>query len=978
MMIENTSMMEFLREDWPQYYAKALELRDAVSGWLSYIPQTFPHYTRHTIEHSEEIVTQASNLLFVDADPSQPTVGLSGIEAYCLIVAAFLHDAGMVTSDEEKLEILRSEEWSKWAGKNGGGAKRFEEIERFRDSNAVDDAATRNFLADIQIRFLLAEFVRKRHHFRSARLIRQHQSKLARFAFDDQIISRTVSDICESHGLPRHELNDSARFPDRRTIRGETINVRFVSLILRIADLLDMSFDRACPLLLNAASPLPAESLAHWTQYQRITHRLVAPDRIEVSAECQSHEEHRYLQDWCSWLVDEIADARTSIGHSQRHTEWLPPLATIDGPDPTIRIRPAPQASYVPSEWTLELDPDIVFDRLVYDLHASSKVFVRELIQNSLDAVRCRIFLDLAENRELREGDFPSLDAETRENYPLMIELAERQIVNPLSGEEETRQVFSIDDLGIGMNTDVIEKYFLQIGRSFYSSDEFNREFGFFASSQFGIGFLSVFAVGDHILVETLKTHGGARDGPIRMHLTGPRNYLLTERGFRSVSGTRIEITLKEGFESGELPALVERWCKRVEFPIFVDDMGTPSVIRSETAEQFEYAIPDVTREDAYFKVLSYPIDRPGIDGELYVFSHVTQDGESWADLGWARFTYPSLHPQASAPEFPSGLFCVNGISTSLADAFSVDAMTARLDVRSRILQETLTRGGPSRHRFGRRLVLPEIETRWEELLSAHLESSALAKGEDSWTYKQRLIRFFKLSTYWDNVPGTIEYIANGKRAYGSLLEFVKFPEFSTVTSTARIRREQLITESNDVSDDTLLMHDLPYLSDYHILHLAHRHRKKIFDSRSPSEVSFSSGTTVVTWALRQSPPMIEDLPSRHPVELVSLQSPAVVGFSIHLTTDSIYHCALLNADHEIIKWLVHLKDACADGQYGLSQGQFDRLVRLLLTPVRYGGLDFDKFQTYVHGWTDLADLPKDLQPPKVQLEASSFVPPSS
>jgi hypothetical protein len=129
---------------------------------------------------------------------------------------------------------------------------------------------------------LIAEFVRRIHHRRTAEIIAQHDLGLGAFSFGDSVLRDTISNVCLAHGLDRYELLDTVRFPERRDIQNETVNVRFLAFMLRIGDLLDMSSDRACPLLLNAASPIPADSLAHWTKYQRITHKLTAPDRIEL------------------------------------------------------------------------------------------------------------------------------------------------------------------------------------------------------------------------------------------------------------------------------------------------------------------------------------------------------------------------------------------------------------------------------------------------------------------------------------------------------------------------------------------------------------------------------------------------------------------------------------------------------------------------------------------------------------------------
>jgi len=153
------------------YYAKVLELRDAVEDWLSYIPQTFPHYTQHTIGHSEEILSQCSKLLFRDDDPEQPVLRLSAAEAYVLAAAAYLHDVGMVVPDGEKAEILGSDDWRDWTAGEEGGAKRWQAVLQLRQGAAPADPAVREFLADVQTRYLIAEFIRRKHHQRAARIL---------------------------------------------------------------------------------------------------------------------------------------------------------------------------------------------------------------------------------------------------------------------------------------------------------------------------------------------------------------------------------------------------------------------------------------------------------------------------------------------------------------------------------------------------------------------------------------------------------------------------------------------------------------------------------------------------------------------------------------------------------------------------------------------------------------------------------------
>ena len=60
------------------------------------------------------------------------------MEAYVGAAAAYLHDAGMVTSDEEKEEILLSDAWKGWISE-GSGCERWAQIEAFRKGGEPPD-----------------------------------------------------------------------------------------------------------------------------------------------------------------------------------------------------------------------------------------------------------------------------------------------------------------------------------------------------------------------------------------------------------------------------------------------------------------------------------------------------------------------------------------------------------------------------------------------------------------------------------------------------------------------------------------------------------------------------------------------------------------------------------------------------------------------------------------------------------------------
>jgi hypothetical protein len=114
-------------------------------------------------------------------------------------------------------------------------------------------------------------------------------------------------------------------------------------------------------------------------------------------------------------------------------------------------------------------------------LYSDKRVFLRELIQNAVDA--CNL-------RNLLEPDISPF---------ITISFC------------KSENKITIRDNGIGMDQQWLEKYFLNIGISFYRSNEFtdavassDLRFGFI--STFGIGFLSTFMVAERIRIRTRRS----------------------------------------------------------------------------------------------------------------------------------------------------------------------------------------------------------------------------------------------------------------------------------------------------------------------------------------------------------------------------------------------------------------------------------------------------------------------------------------
>lgn len=286
--------------------------------------------------------------------------------------------------------------------------------------------------------------------------------------------------------------------------------------------------------------------------------------------------------------------------------------------------------------------------------------------------------------------------------------------------------------------------------------------------------------------------------------------------------------------EAGKLTNILRRCCLKVEFPIEVNDLGKVTTIEAERKDQFIYEIQDITEREAKFVVKCFPIDRSGLEGEIYVFTHITKRGETWADWHWAQYTYPNMHPQAVKPKLLENSICENGITTSSYVRFMSGPLCVRVDYRGRQQQLSLSKTPRQKIDFWIEEPDPEIESRCEEILLEHLLTSPFAAGDVGWIYKQKLVHSFPYSMFWKSIPNMIRVIREGKPQYMSLQDNKSVGILTTVMNVevdqikrSALQRKKYRTKKTPVWDNneiTLIAEDIKLLSD--------SHRSSIFENR--------------------------------------------------------------------------------------------------------------------------------------------------
>ena len=152
------------------------------------------------------------------------------------------------------------------------------------------------------------------------------------------------------------------------------------------------------------------------------------------------------------------------------------------------------------------------------NLYEDPYVFIRELLHNVIDTTRHRVYFERSKGR----SDYK----------PKGITVSSWR-------DEENYQWVRIDDHGMGMDENIIIKYFLKIGELYYQSAQFRADVLSYAKqdqprfvpiSRFGIGALSCFILGDKVEISTRHVgEGKSEPYSIRLGLSGLHSFYVLQ-----------------------------------------------------------------------------------------------------------------------------------------------------------------------------------------------------------------------------------------------------------------------------------------------------------------------------------------------------------------------------------------------------------------------------------------------------------------
>jgi len=444
---------------------------------LTKIPDTFPTYTLHDATHSLNVCKLMAELLGEDGISK-----LVALEAALLILSAYYHDIGMVYTQEEKEALLHSQEFKDFQKEQPYAYIKIKE----NNEEIPDD------IADLYFRSI--------HH--------QRMERIPDLIIEGIPIRQYLISLCKSHG----ETVDSGTLKE---INKDIVDLVFCAILLRLADIMDFDQSRAPDVLYDFLKLKDSDNTHFETsKIEFLKHKAALGFNFSVKrengwklpffAKCEDIEIEHDIRSFLDIIDKELVNCKRLLSdHSGRWEKFSLPLS--------IGKKGIYGSNYQYGQYLFTLEQDQVIDLFTGEnLYSDKTVFVRELLQNAIDAVLYR---------EARAQYY-------RENYQPRIDFTTWK-------DNESYQWIRIDDNGMGMDEQKIRDYFLRVGKSFYTSDEFiadslkfNDQGGHFKPiSRFGIGVLSCFLAGDIVEVSTLASKGSA----VRLSMNKSAKYFMLQ-----------------------------------------------------------------------------------------------------------------------------------------------------------------------------------------------------------------------------------------------------------------------------------------------------------------------------------------------------------------------------------------------------------------------------------------------------------------
>lgn len=490
-------------------------------------PSLHPQYTLHDEVHLLRVTEIMAMIISEDVLNI-----LNPIEITLLILASFFHDQGMILDDNERLELNNNNEFKLFKENWIIDHPNFSDIQsRVNDRNFSSEEKGKciriyNELQDA----LLTDFIRINHGEAAKKYVNSQFSNDSMWEINSINLASYVGKLCKSHNEDIKNINETNGFNLDENIVTYKVNMQFLSIILRLADILDFDRDRTPDSIYKTIHFSNDVSLIEWEKHRSVYGWEINKNIIRFTMKCKHPIYHRAALQFMDWIDEELINSHNLINKFPAYVGQY----KLEIPTMVDRSRiEAKDNCYIYHDLEFSLSRDNIVKLLMTEsLYESTSICIRELLQNSLDALRHRkcIF-----------------------KRDLGIEWNDGKVKFKHEIDEYGREVVTCEDNGIGMDEKIITRFLTKVGRSYYKSPEFLKDkeslssvgINFEPCSQFGIGFMSCFMLGDTIILKTRRDYGYSvgKGKPLVVEINGLNGSIVIKNGEEGQEvGTSIKI----------------------------------------------------------------------------------------------------------------------------------------------------------------------------------------------------------------------------------------------------------------------------------------------------------------------------------------------------------------------------------------------------------------------------------------------------
>lgn len=505
---------------------RLLSIRERASYLVSVILRDLPGLTVHDVSHLDALWEVASLI-------AGESYSLNPAEAFVFGCAVLLHDAAMSMAayPEGLAAIQQTPQWR-------------DIIASLAQAESGDSASTEQYANPPPhiIAQAVPEVLRQLHAIEAERLPLRHwpqSGSQPTYLIQDDDLRGTygsiIGKIAASHWWPASELR---RLPPRVNAGPGVPSQWFIrpiklACLLRVADAAHIDHRRA-PSFLRALLKPSGISALHWAFQGKLGKPSVDNNFIIFTGGPFTIDEAAAW--WLCYdmigIVDE--ELRSVQGILDSHALPLFAVTAVKG-----RKSPEAAAEFITTEGWLPVDaslhvsdvPALVAILGGERLYGSDlSVALRELIQNSADAIRAKQLL----------LDHVSSDDSIRVR---------------LRRDSENQSWLDIEDSGVGMSPAVLTGALLDFGRSFWRTAALRQEFpgllakGLRPTGRYGIGFFSIFMLGERVTVTTRRFDSAISDTNTLDFIGGLQTRPIlrkpTATEVLARAGTRVSVRLK-------------------------------------------------------------------------------------------------------------------------------------------------------------------------------------------------------------------------------------------------------------------------------------------------------------------------------------------------------------------------------------------------------------------------------------------------